>query len=430
MSAAYSAEMPIEELHLPDVPPEPPGSITLLQRLEKQLARYPLARATTAIPRTGRWAVDAAITEAGRIPGAPQVRMSAAILAQVAMDETIIALAQGPNRSPHRADYTRVATELSTARRLYDTRGWLDDPRSYHRDPPDLVDVSRRRGWALGECYQRIMWPSGYEPHAEEPGAERWAAFEANRTAAAWVMEHPGDPRPWLVAIHGFGTGATFADLITFRAAHIHHDLGWNVAAIVLPVHGSRRPSRLGGEDFLSFDMMNAVHAISQSVWDIRRLISWVRTREPTAMAMYGVSLGGYLASLTSCFVGDLDAVIAGIPVTDFPALLGHQAPAHVRRRAAEHGILHGNAEIVHRVVSPLAMDPLVPKERRFIFAGLGDRMAVPAQAHALWEHWDQPTISWFPGNHVGYLWSAKVGSFVDSVLNGVTQPEAGRARR
>lgn len=421
MTATYREEVPIEELGLPEVPPEQPGSITVLQRLEKQLARYPLARATTALPRTGRWAIDAARTEAGRIPGAPQIRMSAAILAQVAMDETIIALAQGPNRSPHRADYARVAGELTEARALYERRGWLADPRSYHRDPPELSDVARRRGWALGECYERIMWPSDYEARPEEPGAERWQSYEANRTAAAWVMEHRDGPRPWLIAIHGFGTGATFADLITFRAPHLHHDLGWNIAAIVLPVHGSRRPSRVGGEEFLSFDMMNAVHAIAQSVWDIRRLISWVRSRDPEAMAMYGVSLGGYLASLMTCFEGDLDAVIAGIPVSDFPSLLGHQAPAHVQRRATEHGILHGNAEVVHRVVSPLAMHPLVPKERRFIFAGLGDRMAVPSQAHALWEHWDQPTISWFPGNHVGYLWSAKVGGFVDSVLEGVT---------
>jgi hypothetical protein len=63
-------------------------------------------------------------------------------------------------------------------------------------------------------------------------------------------------------------------------------------------------------------------------------------------------------------------------------------------------------------------MPSLVPHDRRFIFAGLGDRMAVPSQAHALWESWERPTIRWFPGNHVGYLWSAKVASFVDGILS------------
>lgn len=393
------------------------GSITLINRVEKSLARMPLARLTTVAPRTARWAIEAALTEAGRIPGAPQIRMTAALAAQVAMDEAVVALMQGPNRTPRRADYKRVSAEVRVAQALFDDRGWLDDPRSYHRDPEPLVDVSFSSGWALGQRYRRMSWVSGYHARPEEPGAQRWDAFERNHTASAWLLEHDDGPRPWVVCVHGFGTGAPFSDMITFRAQHLHHDLGWNVAAIVLPVHGSRSPSRMGGEHFLSFDMINSVHALAQSAWDVRRLLSWVRAQEPTSLVLHGVSLGGYVTALTTCLDGDFDAVIAGIPICDFPALFAHQSPKHVRERAAEHQVLEGHAEVIHRVVSPLAMPSLVPVERRFIFAGLGDRMAIPAQTQALWQHWDHPTISWFPGNHVGYLWSKKVAGFVDGIL-------------
>ena len=394
------------------------GSITLINRVEKSLARMPLARLTTVAPRTARWAIEAALTEAGRIPGAPQIRMTAALAAQVAMDEAVVALMQGPNRTPRRADYKRVSAEVRVAQALFDDRGWLDDPRSYHRDPEPLVDVSFSSGWALGQRYRRMSWVSGYHARPEEPGAQRWDAFERNHTASAWLLEHDDGPRPWVVCVHGFGTGAPFSDMITFRAQHLHHDLGWNVAAIVLPVHGSRSPSRMGGEHFLSFDMINSVHALAQSAWDVRRLLSWVRAQEPTSLVLHGVSLGGYVTALTTCLDGDFDAVIAGIPICDFPALFAHQSPRHVRERAAEHQVLEGHAEVIHRVVSPLAMPSLVPVERRFIFAGLGDRMAIPAQTQALWQHWDHPTISWFPGNHVGYLWSKKVAGFVDGILD------------
>ena len=393
------------------------GSITLINRVEKSLARMPLARLTTVAPRTARWAIEAVLTEAGRIPGAPQIRMTAALAAQVAMDEAVVALMQGPNRTPRRADYKRVSAEVRVAQALFDDRGWLDDPRSYHRDPEPLVDVSFSSGWALGQRYRRMSWDSGYHARPEEPGAQRWDAFERNHTASAWLLEHDDGPRPWVVCVHGFGTGAPFSDMITFRAQHLHHDLGWNVAAIVLPVHGSRSPSRMGGEHFLSFDMINSVHALAQSAWDVRRLLSWVRAQEPTSLVLHGVSLGGYVTALTTCLDGDFDAVIAGIPICDFPALFAHQSPKHVRERAAEHQVLEGHAEVIHRVVSPLAMPSLVPVERRFIFAGLGDRMAIPAQTQALWQHWDHPTISWFPGNHVGYLWSKKVAGFVDGIL-------------
>ena len=53
------------------------------------------------------------------------------------------------------------------------------------------------------------------------------------------------------------------------------------------------------------------------------------------------------------------------------------------------------------RFSSPLTYAPKVPKERRMIVAGLGDRLAPPEQSEWLWEHWDRCRMHWFPGNHV-----------------------------
>lgn len=50
---------------------------------------------------------------------------------------------------------------------------------------------------------------------------------------------------------------------------------------------------------------------------------------------------------------------------------------------------------------SPLTYQPLVPKDRRLIITGLGDRLAPPEQSAMLWEHWDRCALHWFPGNHV-----------------------------
>ena len=60
---------------------------------------------------------------------------------------------------------------------------------------------------------------------------------------------------------------------------------------------------------------------------------------------------------------------------------------------------------------------PVVPFERRFMFAGLIDRMATPQQALALWEHWEHPRIAWYGGNHVGFLWSHRVETLVREAL-------------
>ena len=50
---------------------------------------------------------------------------------------------------------------------------------------------------------------------------------------------------------------------------------------------------------------------------------------------------------------------------------------------------------------SPLNYAALVPKDRRLIITGLGDRLAPPQQAEVLWEHWDRCAFHWFPGNHI-----------------------------
>jgi hypothetical protein len=58
-------------------------------------------------------------------------------------------------------------------------------------------------------------------------------------------------------------------------------------------------------------------------------------------------------------------------------------------------------AEAAARYSSPLNYTPLVPRERRLIITGLGDRLAPPEQAEMLWEHWDRCAFHWFPGNHL-----------------------------
>jgi len=383
------------------------------------LGRRALARATRALPRTLRFMVATAMS--GEVTdGLPTPGLSLGLAAGVAMDEALLAMAMTPSRFPRGADFTRVSGELAAARQMFGRRGWTSHPASYHRVPPrlDFADVATRTGWALGLGYERVSFDSGFATRPGEPGGERWMAYGPNHRATAAVLRHPGEPRPWVVCVHGFAMGYPFMDFAGLHTARLHRGLGLNVALPVLPLHGPRKVTRVSGEPFLSFDMMNTVHGLTQAVWDVRRLLSWVRAQGAPAIGLYGVSLGAYVVALLAGIEDGLDAVVAGIPVVDFPALFHAHSPVHIRARSIEHHILGGVAEEVCQVVSPLSFTPRVPHDRRFVFAGYGDRLAVPSQARALWEHWDQPQVSWYPGNHVGYLWSRQVESFlVDSLV-------------
>ena len=58
-----------------------------------------------------------------------------------------------------------------------------------------------------------------------------------------------------------------------------------------------------------------------------------------------------------------------------------------------------------------------LPLDRRYIFAGLGDRMATFGHARRLWLHWDRPPLATYHGGHIGFYWSATVKRFVDEAL-------------
>jgi len=369
-------------------------------------------------------------------PGPPVPRISPALAAQVAMDEAVLAVMLSPRRYPRRADYERVGAEVLAVLELYESRGWLDDPRAYHPEPPPLdpalVRLTHRRGRVLGLSYEHLSFPSGYAPWSGEPGRERWAAHVANRTSHAWLLRHDDDrPRPWLVCVHGFGMGSPRTDFAGFRAARLHRELGLNLALPVLPLHGPRRTGHFSGSGAMSFDLLDTVHAVAQGAWDIRRLLAFLVEAQPAppAIGIYGLSLGANVAALVAGLPGPargsgvsggsgaLDLVIAGIPASDLLALFAHHTPARLRRRARAHHMLGEEPGRVFRVVSPLAVEPSVPPPRRYIFAGLGDRMSTPWQAQRLWEHWGGPEISWYAGNHVGFFWSKEAARFVEEAL-------------
>jgi len=312
----------------------------------------------------------------------------------------------------------RLGAELYSAVELYDQRGWIEDPASYHLTPPPAESVVREGAkMALGS-FDHLRFESGYAPHEGEPGRERWLGYEGNRTAHAWLLEHPGRPRPWLVCVPGYRMGHPLVDFTGFRARWLHQQLGLNVAIPVLPLHGPRAEGARGGDGFLRGDFVDTVHAQAQAVWDIRRLIGWLRTeRSAPRVGAHGVSLGGYTTGLLVGLEPDLDCAIAGAPAADFVRLMRRHMPPVAIRMASVVGFPFDTLERLLRVVSPLALPPQLPKERRYVYAGKADSLVTPDHAHDLWRHWDEPHISWYEGGHVSFIWNREVRELVTHAL-------------
>lgn len=366
-------------------------------------------------PRTVEWTVKTYLrSRRQRTDGHPTPMATPRLAAQVAIDEAVLALMMRPSKFPTPEDYLRVGAELADTAALYRDRGWLGDPIAFHGpDPEPAHPTTSKRRW-LRQPYRHLRFESGWEPPADHPGAERWHSYRTDEAHVA-VLRHRGEDRPWLLCLHGFGMGFVAGDFAAFRAEHLHHDLGLNIAMPVMPLHGPRRSE--GAPELLSYDLVNTVLGVSQAIHDTRRLIGWLRSETDQPIGAYGVSLGGYTTALVSGLV-DLDLAIAGIPVVDFPGLFRHHAPHRVERQATDGGLLGPNANDAHSVISPLLLEPRVPADRRHVYAGLGDRMVPPPQPRRLAEHWGVDAC-WYPGNHVGFMWSNKAKSFIDAALTG-----------
>jgi hypothetical protein len=155
----------------------------------------------------------------------------------------------------------------------------------------------------------------------------------------------------------------------------------------------------------------------AQAVWDVRRAISWVRAQGGAPVGLYGISLGGYVSSLVSALEDDLRCVIAGIPAVDFACLARDNEPWIMRRYDRDFALDWQLVRAITHVVSPLAFTPKIPRDGRFIYAGVADRIARPDQARALWRHWERPAIHWFQGGHMLGLRDPGLAPFIENAL-------------
>jgi len=367
------------------------------------------------------WGFTTAGTHALRLEpptqGVPAPIPSARLSAQTAADEALLATIAPFLPLPGRTEMVRIDAEVAAAKEMFESKGWLEKPADYHDAPPLLESPTLRADRLRGIDYEHLSFESGFEPHPDEPGRDRWLSYDANRTAHAWVLHHGQANRPWLVCIHGYQMGSAAVDFLAFPPEWLHHGLGLNLVMPVLPLHGVRKAGRRSGDGFLTGDILDTIHAEAQAMWDIRRILGWVRSQGDPAVGVLGYSLGGYNAALLSTLDDGLSCAIAGVPVSDIPGVLLRHGSVFELRNIEDNGLDRERMTEVMRVVSPLVLEPQPPVDRRFIFAAVADRFAPPEQARMLWEHWQRPRIEWYQGAHITFRAHSSVRWLIEEGL-------------
>lgn len=328
----------------------------------------------------------------------PRWRLAAKAAADEALAGYFVCFARIPSGS-HARETVQQINDIKPARAAW---GIKDDAADIE-NPETLTDLktvaTRRRGRTL----EVVSFDSGYRCPVGVQYCPEWMQARTNARCRLRVFRQGQPGRPWLIGIHGYRMGGDWLDLQLFPPRKLADGLGLNLVLPVLPLHGARRYGLRSGDRFLDGGLLDLCYAISQSLWDLRRTVTWIRGQEQEArIGVLGYSLGGYNAALMASHQDGLDFVIAGIPVVDFASIVWLSLPTPHRRYFEAEGLSRQRYEALLDLVSPLRQPPKLPPERLAIFAGSVDRIVPPAQPLQLARHWGVP-VHWFAGGHLSF---------------------------
>jgi pimeloyl-ACP methyl ester carboxylesterase len=272
-----------------------------------------------------------------------------------------------------------------------------EPPRVYSRPANPIAE------WIAHGRVSNIHFDSSFEP-VNPIMRNRWARLQNNNVVRAQHWQHDDGPHPTLCLIHGF-MGSPYLLNGLWMSLPWFYRSGYDVLLYTLPFHGRRaeKYSLFSGYGYFSNGLTGFAEAMAQAVYDFRSVVDYLKYTGVENIALTGISLGGYTAALIAAVEDRIDAVIPNVPVVSIEAELDEWFPANklfsLGRRIG--GLNRDELIASLAYTSPLNYAPLVPRDRRLIITGLGDRLAPPQQAEMLWHHWDHCALHWFPGNHI-----------------------------
>ena len=111
----------------------------------------------------------------------------------------------------------------------------------------------------------------------------------------------------------------------------------------------------------MTYNPVDFLLGLTQSVWDVRRFIAWIRQGGGGPIALYGVSLGAHVSATIAGLDDELAGIVAGVPTCDLLDVFLRHVPSRLKPRAVEHKLISDETRALLRVTSPFDVPVLAP---------------------------------------------------------------------
>jgi pimeloyl-ACP methyl ester carboxylesterase len=175
---------------------------------------------------------------------------------------------------------------------------------------------------------------------------------------------------------------------------------GFNAATLEAPYHFQRRSDTPG-----AWNHLRTTQTFSQAVAEIRALTGWLLGEGCPAVALWGISYGGWQAGLAASRDMRLAAAVLTVPAVRMDFNLS-QARWVVWRSVRRYlSGKKGAREALNATPLNLTLTkPAIPKENILLIDGIHELFGERQSMEELWQKWQQPEIWRLPHGHISAL--------------------------
>lgn len=218
---------------------------------------------------------------------------------------------------------------------------------------------------------------------------------------------------PTIILLHGGGDFLSQRFGFPLMVPAIHR-AGFNSATLAAPYHFQRRVRHIE-----TFDHLRVAEAFGQAVAEIRALTGWLLEQGCPAVALFGFSLGGWLAGLAATHDSRPKAVILAMPGVrrNYVGARGERVLWTPMRKALDKQ--KAAREALDQTPMNLTLSqPAIPRQNILLIQGRYDSLVEPECTEELWQKWKHPEIWRLPHGHISWMFAA---GFTGRVLRWLT---------